>query len=106
MIEVCTVVAERIKTKFLDLDGESIINLNSIQAIKTPNGDIAYHFLLEDNNETFEEGEVVGFLPSKNLGNKQVIRKLTFENASQAILKGVITRSQYLEAQKPSEDGK
>ena len=51
-------VAEHIKTKYLDLDGESIINLNYVQKIKTPNGDIAYHFHLEDNNDTFSEGEV------------------------------------------------
>lgn len=103
LIEACTVVAEHIKTKFLDLDGESIINLNSVQAIKTPNGDIAYHFLLDNANENFVEGEVIGFLPNKNSTNKQVVAKLTFENASFAILKGVITRSQYLEAQKPPD---
>lgn len=74
--------------------------------MSSPNGDIAYHFYLDDQDEIFEEGQVVGFVPSKNdPDRKQVIVKLNFETASQAILKGVVTRSQYFEAKCPHKSG-
>ena len=101
LIETRDIVCEYIKTKCLTLDGESIIVGKTIH---TPNGDIAYHFLLENDDDMFEEGEVVGIIPIEEEGERrrQTVSKLTFQTASHATIKGVVTRSQYLEAMKPS----
>jgi hypothetical protein len=68
---------------------------------------------LKVDDEEFEEGEVVGFVPKdvnvksdKDIHRQVVITKLTSETAKHAVLKGVITRSQYLEAYCPPKDCK
>lgn len=95
-------VADHIQTKSMEIDGTFYG-----RQMSSPNGDIAYHFYLDNQDEKFEEGQVVGFIPStKDPDRKQVITKLDFETASKAILKGVITRSQYIEAKCPEESGK
>ena len=55
-----------------------------------------YSFFIKFNSS----GEVVGLFPDK-VENMMKITKLTAYTASAACLKGVITRSQYLEARKP-----
>lgn len=45
---------------------------------------------------------MIGFFSDK-LG-KTVIEKLTGENASRAYMKGVVTDSQYIEANKPADE--
>lgn len=66
----------------------------------TQRGDIAYHFPLEkslkDENEEFEEGDVIGFFEDPD--GKTYIQKLTHFNAKNVKLAGVISRSAYLEA--------
>eukprot|EP00111_Clytia_hemisphaerica_P023072 TCONS_00067876-protein len=72
--------------------------------------DIGYHFELGDDEEDFEEGEVVGLVPrdsSINADNfeecnEQQLRavKLTNETAKKAVLKGVVTESHYIAANK------
>ena len=51
-------------------------------------------------------GEVIGFVKDPKNENKQVICKLDYRLASESILKGVVTRSQYLEARLPEKGGK
>ena len=51
-------------------------------------------------------GEIVGFVNDPKNDNKQVICKLDYKLASESILKGVVTRSQYLEARIPENGGK
>ena len=51
-------------------------------------------------------GEIVGFVKDPKNDNKQVICKLDYKLASESILKGVVTRSQYLEARLPENGGK
>ena len=51
-------------------------------------------------------GEIVGFVKDPKDDNKQVICKLDYKLASESILKGVVTRSQYLEARAPENGGK
>ena len=51
-------------------------------------------------------GEVIGFVKDPKNENKQVICKLDYKLASESILKGVVTRSQYLEARLPEKGGK
>ncbi|XP_057307138.1 uncharacterized protein LOC130645231 [Hydractinia symbiolongicarpus] len=71
--------------------------------LTTKNGDIAYHFIVNPNvHADFSTGEVIGFFSDK-LG-KTVIEKLTGENASRAYMKGVVTNSQYIEANKPADE--
>lgn len=75
------------------------------EPIKTERGDIAYHFILKnpDDHPQFEEGEVVGlFVNEKGV---RVLDKLTQKNALDAVLKGIISRSQYLEAHVQPEGG-
>lgn len=95
VLRASTIVADHIKTKSLKI-GDLVIG-NTIQS---HHGDIAYHFPLNDSDEFFKEGEVVGFYQNEK-ENKMKIVRLTSETASDASLKGVITRSQYLEAMKP-----
>lgn len=95
VIHASTIVANHIKTKSLEVGCFVIGN-----TIQTHQGDIAYHFPISDSDELFKEGEIVGLFPDK-VENKMNITKLTADTASAASLKGVITRSQYLEARKP-----
>ncbi|XP_031553760.1 uncharacterized protein LOC116290796 [Actinia tenebrosa] len=62
------------------------------------NADIGYHFKLRDQNaaEQYDEGDVVGFFKDEN--GKAVIELLDSENADDAFMAGVISRSAYLEA--------
>ncbi|XP_047140005.1 uncharacterized protein LOC105843326 isoform X2 [Hydra vulgaris] len=92
-------VAEYIQAKSIEV-GENLFLDNTIQ---TTNADIAYHWPLENEDDQFEEGEVVGFIADIN--GKYSVRKLNLQNCSQAILNGVISRSYYLQAQ-ISTDGR
>ena len=74
--------------------------------MKTARGDIAYHFILKnpDDHPQFQEGEIVGlFVNEKGV---RLLDKLTQKNSVDAVLKGVISRSQYLEAQVQPKGGK
>ena len=88
------VVSNHIRTKTMHT-GSIIVENN----IETSNGDIAYHFVVSDSSETFSEGEIVGLVPDEISGKLKVV-KLSAENVAN-VLKGVITRSHYLAAQKP-----
>ena len=94
------VVAQHISARVANVNGGDLIVGKTVQSA---HGDIAYHFPLHEEHETFEEGEVVGFVNDGN-GETHRICKLTLELATQATLKGVVSRSQYLEAQKPAPD--
>ena len=85
------------------------------RTIQTSAHDIAYIFDLKFDDEEFEEGEVVGFVPKTpnvdiesngDIHRQVAITKLTSNNAKEAVLKGVITRSQFLEAYCPPKDCK
>ena len=98
-VEANSVIADDIKTKLLELDGKFLG-----KHIKTSNGDIGYHFYLQHQNEIFEEGDIVGFVDNGD-GQGQNVQKLTMESCKKVKIKGVITRSQYLEANKPKDKG-
>jgi len=98
LLKASEITANHIKTKSLHVSG-----MIFGKVVQTENGDIAYHFLLQDESQHFEEGEVVGFLPTEEDSTIQVIVKLDFVTASKAVLKGVVSRSQYLEAHVPKE---
>ena len=74
--------------------------------IQTRRGDIAYHFVLKDPNAhpEFKEGEIIGFFADKQRG--RVLDKLTRENSPDALLRGIVTRSAYIEAKKMPDHGK
>lgn len=93
------VIADDIKTKLLELDDNFLG-----KHIETSNGDIAYHFYLKDQNQIFEEGDIAGFVENED-GEGQRVEKLTMESCQKVKVKGVITRSQYLEASKPKDKG-
>lgn len=66
-----------------------------VEQIQTVNHDIAYYIKRKNPNERpYEEGDVVGFFDSP--GGDTVIDLLTSENAHNARLAGVISRSAYL----------
>lgn len=66
-----------------------------VEQIQTANHDIAYYIKRKDPDESpFEEGDVVGFFESSS--GETVIDLLTSENARDARLAGVISRSAYL----------
>ena len=65
-----------------------------VEQIQTANHDIAYYIKRKNPNERYEEGDVVGFFESR--GGDTVIDLLTSENAHEARLAGVISRSAYL----------
>ncbi|XP_065640149.1 uncharacterized protein LOC100207736 isoform X2 [Hydra vulgaris] len=96
VIECKKLVTKHIETKFLQAD-----QLKLGCAVSTSNGDIAYHWPLENPNEHFEEGEVVGFIADAN--GKYALTKLSLQNCKEALLKGVISRSYYFEAQVPKD---
>ena len=72
--------------------------------MQTSKGDIAYHLKLTnpDTYHKHEEGLVVGFFPDEE--GEATIHPLTSENAPQAVMAGVISRSAYLEAHAPLEN--
>lgn len=114
VIEVSRVVADSVSTKALEVDGTFYG-----KKIQTPRHDIAYHFLLKNEAEIFEEGEVVGFLPADyndddslqisdgdtdGKPKRQVVVKLNAENIEKSVLKGVVSREPYIEAYCQKED--
>lgn len=64
------------------------------EQIRTKNHDIAYYIKRKHDESEFEEGDVVGFFVSAT--GETVIDLLTSENAGDARLAGVISRSAYL----------
>lgn len=64
------------------------------EQIRTKNHDIAYYIKRKHGESEFEEGDVVGFFVSAT--GETVIDLLTSENAGDARLAGVISRSAYL----------
>ena len=94
------IVTQHVKTKTMEVDG---VPFNG--TLHSAYGDIGYHFELEDDAEIYKEGEVIGLVLDESK-NKQTISKLTAKNSGSVVLKGVITRSQYFEAQKPEPGGR
>ena len=78
------------------LDAEfARIKTLEVEQISTANHDIAYYIKRKNPGESpFEEGDVVGFFESPS--GDTVIDFLTSENALEARLAGVISRSAYL----------
>ena len=74
------------------------------RVIQTANGDVGYHVIIKDpdSQPKFDEGEVIGFTTDDT--GQTVLFKLTLENAHEAYLKGVVTRSQWIEAKVPQSD--
>ena len=101
MIQASRIVADHIKAKSADIE-----ELYAVNQIKTPRGDIAYHFVLKDpeNFASFQEGELVGIF--NNDKRERVLDKLSQKNSHEAIIRGVITRSYFLEAQAQPTEGK
>lgn len=97
IVKALKVVADKIRTQTLEVNGQFMG-----KTITTTNGDIAYHFLLHDDTQQFAEGEVVGFVEGED---NQTVEKLTLSSSKHSKLRGVITRSQYFEAQKPKGKG-
>ena len=98
--------ASRIAADYLEATHADIGALIVAQPIKTKRGDIAYHFILKnpDDHPQFEEGEIVGLFANES-GNR-VLDKLTQKNSVDATLKGVISRSYFIEANMQPEGGK
>jgi len=92
------VKASRIAADYLEAQNAEIGSLMVAEPVKTKRGDIAYHFILKnpDDHPEFDEGEIVGLFVNEN--GTRVLDKLSQKNSLDAILKGVITRSYYLEA--------
>jgi predicted metal-dependent phosphotriesterase family hydrolase len=69
------------------------------------NADIGYHFKLKDPDamDEYDEGDVVGFF--KDEEGKSVIDLLDNNNANDAFMAGVISRSAYLEARQSLQEG-
>ena len=90
--------ASRIAADFLEARNAEIGSLIVAEPVKTKGGDIAYHFILKnpDDHPQFEEGEIVGLFVNES--GSRVLDKLTQKNSLDATLKGVISRSYYLEA--------
>lgn len=79
----------------------NIDNLTVTCLLQTRRGDIAYHLRLTDPSlyQILDEGVVVGFFPNDE--GMAEIEPLSSENASRAVMAGVISRSAYVEAQAP-----
>ena len=90
--------ASRIAADYLQAQNAEIGSLMVAEPVKTKHGDIAYHFILKnpDDHPEFDEGEIVGLFVNES--GTRVLDKLSQKNSLDAILKGVITRSYYLEA--------
>lgn len=97
--------ASRVVADYLEASKAEIGELIVAEPIKTTRGDIAYHFLLRDPeaHPSFDEGEIVGMFMNEK--GDMVLDKLTQKNSLDAILKGVISRSQYIEARVQPEGG-
>ena len=97
--------ASKIAADFLEASNAEIGSLIVAEPIKTKDGDIAYHFILKnpDDHPQFDEGEIVGLFVNES--GTRVLDKLTQKNSPDAILKGVISRSYYLEAHMQPEGG-
>lgn len=94
---------DQLVVKHLKAQQASIDKLSFGCMMQTSKGDIAYHLRLTnpDTYKTHEEGVVVGFFPDHE--GMATIEPLTSENAQQAVMAGVISRSAYLEAHAPSD---
>ena len=101
MINASKIVADTIAAKRINV-GDLIV----ARPIQLKGGDIAYQFTLKnpDDHPNFAEGEVVGLFVDEN--GQRVLDKLSQENTLDALLKGVITRSQYIVANVQPEGGK
>ena len=75
-----------------------------MEQIKTAGHDIAYYIKRKypGDESPFEEGDVVGFFESET--GDTVIDLLTSENAHEARLAGVISRSAYLKGKAGQSD--
>ncbi|EDO31184.1 predicted protein [Nematostella vectensis] len=95
---------EALLTDYLEAQRASIKELHVKKMICTPNADIAYHVELKGpyyRSKDQEEGDVVGFFEQEKTG-KTVIALLTHDNAREARMAGVISRSAYLQGNVPS----
>lgn len=90
--------ASRIAADYLEAKNAEIGSLIVAEPIKTRGADIAYHFILKNpqDHPQFLEGEIVGLFD--NGKGDRTLDKITQNNSLDAILKGVISQSQYLEA--------
>ena len=99
---------DQLVVKHLKAQQANIDKLSFGCMMQTSKGDIAYHLKLTnpDTYHNHEEGVVVGFFPDDE--GMATIEPLTSENAPQAVMAGVISRSAYLEAHAPldTEKGK
>lgn len=83
-----------------------IENLTVVNVMQTRRGDIAYHLNLTEatrRRPDLEEGDVIAFLANSKTG-KTEIEKLSHENAQNAVMAGVVSRSAYLNANAPGND--
>ena len=71
--------------------------------IEAKRADIAYHLRIEDPEicAELEEGDIVGFYTNENDGGTY-IKPLRSEDIESAVHAGVVSRSHYLAANKPS----
>lgn len=97
--------ASRIAADYLEAKNAEIGSLIVAEPIKTRGADIAYHFILKNpqDHPQFLEGEIVGLFD--NGKGDRTLDKITQNNSLDAILKGVISQSQYLEANVQPEGG-
>ncbi|XP_068741090.1 uncharacterized protein [Montipora capricornis] len=95
---------DQLVVKHLEAQQANIGHLSFGCMMQTSKGDIAYHLKLTnpDTYHKHEEGLVVGFFPDEE--GEATIHPLTSENAPQAVMAGVISRSAYLEAHAPLEN--
>eukprot|EP00794_Sanderia_malayensis_P017329 gene17329-19062_t len=93
ILNAYNLVAEKIKASKADI-GELIV----AKPVQVQGCDIAYNFILKnpDAHPNFVEGEIVGLFVNEN--GERVLDKLSPQNSVHALVKGVITRSFYIEA--------
>lgn len=93
-------------TDYLEAQRAHIQNLRVQKMISSPNADIAYHLQLQGpyyRRQVLEEGDVVGFFEEKDTGRTE-IALLSMDNAQEARMAGVISRSAYLHGNVPAEN--
>ncbi|XP_067056496.1 uncharacterized protein [Acropora muricata] len=93
-------------TDYLEAQRARIENLTVVNLMQTRRGDIAYHLNLTEatrRRPDLEEGDVIAFLANSKTG-KTEIEKLSHENAQNAVMAGVVSRSAYLNANAPGND--
>lgn len=97
---------DNLVVKHLKAQQANIERLSFGCMMQTSRGDIAYHLRLTNSDvyQTLEEGVVVGFFPEDD--GPATIEPLSSENASQAVMAGVISRSAYVEAHAPLDTDK